>query len=105
MITYINSPGVEEFMYVTPNAPNAPSAREVKIAFSDHRWQQLLMKVDNLNPNIWRICIRLCNRNYCPQFHEYKFIVDGVWYHDPLLTTTNDGFGGKNNLFFCGCKK
>ncbi|KAK3747751.1 hypothetical protein QZH41_000508 [Actinostola sp. cb2023] len=30
--------------------------------------------------------------------HEYKFCVDGKWIHDPNLPTTNDNFGGRNNV-------
>ncbi|XP_031569036.1 5'-AMP-activated protein kinase subunit beta-1-like [Actinia tenebrosa] len=30
--------------------------------------------------------------------HEYKFCVDGRWIHDPNLPTTNDNFGGRNNV-------
>ena len=30
--------------------------------------------------------------------HEYKFVVDGDWTHDPTQPTVDDGLGGKNNL-------
>ncbi|XP_046849132.1 5'-AMP-activated protein kinase subunit beta-2-like isoform X3 [Xenia sp. Carnegie-2017] len=30
--------------------------------------------------------------------HEYKFFVDGHWVHDPNAPTTNDNFGGRNNI-------
>ncbi|XP_028414022.1 5'-AMP-activated protein kinase subunit beta-1-like [Dendronephthya gigantea] len=30
--------------------------------------------------------------------HEYKFFVDGHWVHDPNAPTTNDNFGGRNNV-------
>ncbi|EDO33540.1 predicted protein [Nematostella vectensis] len=30
--------------------------------------------------------------------HEYKFCVDGRWVHDPNGPTTNDNFGGRNNV-------
>lgn len=30
--------------------------------------------------------------------HEYKFCVDGRWIHDPNAPTTNDNFGGRNNV-------
>ena len=30
--------------------------------------------------------------------HEYKFVVDGDWTHDPTQPTIDDGLGGKNNL-------
>ena len=29
--------------------------------------------------------------------HEYKFVVDGKWLHDPTQPTTDDGIGGRNN--------
>lgn len=30
--------------------------------------------------------------------YEYKFIVDGNWYYDIMEPTTDDGYGGKNNV-------
>lgn len=30
--------------------------------------------------------------------HEYKFNVDGRWIHDPNTETSNDNFGGRNNV-------
>jgi len=30
--------------------------------------------------------------------HEFKFLVDGRWIHDPNLQTSNDTFGGRNNI-------
>jgi len=33
-----------------------------------------------------------------PGIYEYKFIVDGIWKHDPLQSTVYDGFSGKNNI-------
>jgi len=30
--------------------------------------------------------------------HQYKFVVDGKWEHDPSQQTVNDNFNGKNNV-------
>jgi 5'-AMP-activated protein kinase regulatory beta subunit len=30
--------------------------------------------------------------------HQYKFVVDGIWEHDPLQTTIDDTFNGRNNV-------
>lgn len=30
--------------------------------------------------------------------HEFKYLVDGKWVHDPNIPTTNDMFGGRNNV-------
>ena len=29
--------------------------------------------------------------------HEYKFVIDGSWLHDPTQPHTEDGLGGRNN--------
>lgn len=30
--------------------------------------------------------------------HQYKFVVDGRWEHDPNQPTVDDSFSGKNNI-------
>jgi len=30
--------------------------------------------------------------------HQYKFVVDGKWEHDPTQTIIDDNFNGKNNI-------
>ncbi len=30
--------------------------------------------------------------------HQYKFVVDGKWEHDPNQSTIDDGFNGRNNI-------
>jgi len=32
--------------------------------------------------------------------YEYKFIVDDNWYYDVMEQTTDDGYGGMNNVIF-----
>jgi 5'-AMP-activated protein kinase, regulatory beta subunit len=30
--------------------------------------------------------------------HQYKFVIDGKWEHDPNQATVDDHFNGKNNI-------
>ncbi|GAA28398.2 5'-AMP-activated protein kinase subunit beta-2 [Clonorchis sinensis] len=33
-----------------------------------------------------------------PGTHEYKYFIDGAWYHDPTKPTVDNGLGTKNNV-------
>ncbi|BHF80750.1 5'-AMP-activated protein kinase subunit beta-2 [Sparganum proliferum] len=56
--------------------------------------------------NDWHSRIPLVRRNSgacvivdCPPGkHEYKFFIDGAWYHDPTKPTVDNRYGTKNNV-------
>ena len=37
-----------------------------------------------------------------PGIYEYKILLNGVWSHDPSKPTTQNEFGGLNNILVVG---
>jgi len=62
----------------------------VFFACSSNNWQQTRM---TQTESEW-----LTHLVLEPGTYEYKFIVDGEWYYDITKPTTDNEFGGKNNV-------
>jgi 1,4-alpha-glucan branching enzyme len=42
---------------------------------------------------VWQVTVKMRRGR-----HEYKFLVDDQWKHNPELPVVDDGFSGKNNI-------
>jgi len=72
----------------------APQAREVYLAGSFNNWDPRANPLTKKTKDIWSIVIPLS-----PGSYEYKFVVDGSWFHDPHNpNSVPDPYGGKNSL-------
>ena len=73
---------------------DAPKAKEVILMGDFNNWQgkPLLMKMNQLG--IWQKIVMLYPKRY-----EYRFLVDGQWFNDPLNDQTCPNcFGSQNNV-------
>jgi 1,4-alpha-glucan branching enzyme len=68
----------------------APQARQVCVAGSFNDWSP--MALERNQAGIWTHTMRLE-----PGEHEYRFIVDGVWWDDPLNTIRRSNELGTQN--------
>lgn len=95
-----NTPQQNRADRVEPNSPKripvvfkyaARTAKEIQLIGSFTNWKEKINMVKS-------------DGDYCvivdlPEGeHQYKFVVDGKWEHDPNQTTVDDHFSGKNNL-------
>ncbi len=72
----------------------APGAGQVTLAGSFNGWNAEKNPMTKGDDGTWSVVMALK-----PGKHEYKFVVDGSWFHDDSNpTTTPDSFGGTNSL-------
>ncbi len=71
----------------------APEAKRVAVAGSFDPWWQKLHHMKKDAKGRWTVVLELS-----PGRHEFHFLVDGVWRHDPRLPSVEDGLGGRNNV-------
>lgn len=68
------------------------SRHMVMIAGSWSNWTKQMM-FPSEDSELWSVGLELP-----PGEYNYKFIVDGVWQHDPNQVTVMDEYGGCNNF-------
>ncbi len=72
----------------------APGARQVFLAGTFNNWAPAQDLMNETAPGLWQLTIKLPDGQ-----HQYKFVVDGQWRHDPNNpATTDDGYGGYNSV-------
>jgi len=71
---------------------NAPDAARVFVAGSFNAWDPAVAPLRKDQTGIWKTAI-----NLEPGRHEYRFVVDGVWWDDPMnsMRSSNE-FGTQN---------
>jgi 1,4-alpha-glucan branching enzyme len=85
--TSVKSSGVE-FVYTDASAKN------VSVAGSFNDWNPSKNPLAADKKGVWRLMLSLPAGS-----HQYKFVVDGNWKHDPSNPSdADDGHGGKNSL-------
>ncbi|MDD5772521.1 MAG: glycogen-binding domain-containing protein [bacterium] len=73
---------------------NAPDAKEVLLTGDFNSWKEAGLKMEKGNNGEWSTEV-----NLEPGRYEYKFIVDGQWWTDPLNTSTvTNSVGSLNSL-------
>ncbi len=68
-----------------------PAASSVQLAGSFTDWQPTYA-LHQTAAGVWSIMVPLR-----PGVHDYAFVVDGQWTHDPVAPVVADGFGGVNS--------
>jgi alpha-amylase/alpha-mannosidase (GH57 family) len=72
----------------------APDAHQVFLAGTFNNWAPNHDLMAEAEDGLWQIVMSLEDGH-----HQYKFVVDGSWRHDPHNpSTTDDGFGGYNSV-------
>jgi 1,4-alpha-glucan branching enzyme len=57
---------------------DAPGAKEVMLVGDFNKWDNKAHPMRKNDKGIWNKIVMLS-----PGMHEYKFLVDGEWWHDP----------------------
>jgi alpha-amylase/alpha-mannosidase (GH57 family) len=72
----------------------APGAGQVFLAGTFNSWAPNKDLMTQSEEGVWQMSVKLGDGQ-----HQYKFVVDGSWLHDPdNPATTDDGFGGYNSV-------
>lgn len=72
-------------------------AKSLKISGSFNQWQDPIDMQKNADGTF------SVTLNLCPGIHEFKFLVDGTWQHDPdMRTLPSTTMGSVNNLLIVG---
>ncbi len=73
---------------------NAPNANEVLLIGDFNSWEEAGLAMKKNKNGVWN-----AELNLMPGRYEYKFIVDGQWWTDPLNTNTvPNSFGSLNSV-------
>lgn len=70
---------------------DASTASSVRLAGSFTDWQPAYV-LHQTGAGVWSVMVPLE-----PGVHDYAFVVDGDWTHDPVAPAVADGFGGVNS--------
>jgi 1,4-alpha-glucan branching enzyme len=71
---------------------DAPDASSVHLAGDFTGWEPSY-ELHESQPGVWTVVVPLA-----AGVHDYAFVIDGeTWTPDPLATSVDDGFGGRNS--------
>jgi 1,4-alpha-glucan branching enzyme len=75
---------------------DAPKAKEVILIGDFNNWDPQIHPMEKEQGGVWKKTVMLS-----PARYEYRFLVDGQWYHDPENPDfCFNSFGSCNNVLF-----
>lgn len=75
-------------------------ANTVSIAGNFSGWNRISMERNNYGIFYIVVPIRELEEGERPNVYTYRFNVDGIWTHDPLQMSKEDGTGGRMSIFY-----